>query len=108
VNNSVVAHLDLRPLFQAIAVTLRRVMPCDYVGLALSDVESHQLRLYALDFPTGQGFLQEDMPVPLEGSASGQVFQTGKPLALSGPTWRGSELSQVGAVVGFQSAASSP
>jgi formate hydrogenlyase transcriptional activator len=57
VNNSVVAHLDLRPLFQAISATLRRVMPCDYVGLALADVESHQLRLYALDFPAGQGFL---------------------------------------------------
>jgi formate hydrogenlyase transcriptional activator len=78
-------------------------MPCDYVGLALSDVESQQLRLYALDFPAGQGFLQEDMPLPMGGSASGRVFQTGKPLALSGPAWRDSELYQVGAVVGFQS-----
>jgi formate hydrogenlyase transcriptional activator len=103
VNNSVVSQLNLRQLFQAIAVTLRRVMPCDYVGLALSDVDSHQLRLYALDFPAGQGFLQEDMPLPMEGSASGQVFQTGQPLALSGPVWRNSELYQVGAVVGFQS-----
>jgi formate hydrogenlyase transcriptional activator len=57
VNNSVVAHLNLRPVFQAISAILRRVMPCDCVGLALSDVESHQLRLYALDFPAGQGFL---------------------------------------------------
>ena len=84
VNNSVVAHLDLQQLFQAISVTLRRVMPCDYVGVALADVESHQLRLYALDFPAGQGFPQEDMLIPMEGSASGKVFQTGKALALSG------------------------
>ena len=103
VNNSVVAHLDLRPLFQAISATLRRVMPCDYVGVALADVESHQLRLYALDFPAGQGFLQEDMLIPMEGSASGKVFQTGKPLALSGPAWLDSEIYQVGAVEGFQS-----
>ena len=103
VNNSVVAHLDLRPLFQAIAATLRRVMPCDYVGMALADAESHQLRLYALDFPAGQGFLQEAMLIPLEGSASGKVFQTGKPLALSGPAWLDSEIYQVGAVEGFQS-----
>ena len=103
VNNSVVAHLDLRLLFQAISATLRRVMPCDYVGLALVDVESHQLRLYALDFPAGHGFLQEDMLIPLEGSASGKVFETGKPLALSGPTWLDSEIYQVGAVEGFQS-----
>jgi formate hydrogenlyase transcriptional activator len=103
VNNSVVAHLDLRPLFQAISATLRRVMTCDYVGLALSDRASRQLRLYALDFPAGQGFLQEDMLIPLAGSASGKVFQTGKPLALSGPAWLESEIYQVGAVEGFQS-----
>ena len=103
VNNSVVAHLDLRPLFQAISASLRRVMPCDYVGLALADGASHQLRLYALDFPAGHGFLQEDMRIPMAGSASGKVFQTGKPLALSGPTWLDSELYQVGAVEGFQS-----
>jgi formate hydrogenlyase transcriptional activator len=78
-------------------------MPCDYVGVALADVESHQLRLYALDFPAGQGFLQEDMLMPMEGSASGKVFQTGKPLALSGSGWRDSELYRVGAVAGFQS-----
>jgi formate hydrogenlyase transcriptional activator len=65
VNNRVVAHLDLRSLFQAIAASLRRVMPCDYVGVALADVESHQRRLSALDFPTGQGFLQEDMLLPM-------------------------------------------
>jgi hypothetical protein len=60
-------------------------MPCDYVGVALSDVASQQLRLYAVDFPAGQRFLQEDMRLPIEGSAFGQVCQTGKPLALSGP-----------------------
>jgi formate hydrogenlyase transcriptional activator len=103
VNNSVVSHLDLRRLFQAISATLRRIMPCDYVGLALSDGARHQLRLYAVDFPAGKGFLQEDMLFPIEGSASGKVFQTGKPLALSGPTWLDSEIYQVGAVEGFQS-----
>jgi formate hydrogenlyase transcriptional activator len=103
VNNAVVSQLDLRPLFQALSATLRRVMPCDYVGLALADGASHQLRLYALDFPAGQGSLQEDMLFPIEGSASGKAFQTGKPLALSGPAWLESEIYQVGAVEGFQS-----
>jgi formate hydrogenlyase transcriptional activator len=103
VNNAVVSQLDLRPLFQAISATLRRVMPCDYVGLALADGASRQLRLYALDFPAGQGSLQEEMRFPIEGSASGKVFQTGKPLALSGPAWLESEIYQVGAVEGFQS-----
>ena len=103
VNNAVVSQLDLRQLFEAISATLRRVMPCDYVGLALANGSSHQLRLYALDFPAGQGFLHEEMRLPIEGSASGKVFQTGKPLALSGPAWLESEIYQVGAVEGFQS-----
>jgi GAF domain-containing protein len=103
VTNSIVAHLDLRPLFQAIAATLRRVMPGDSVGVALADGASQQLRLYALDFPAGQGFLQEDMRIPMAGSASGKVFQTGKPLALSGLAWLDSEIYPVGAVEGVQS-----
>jgi formate hydrogenlyase transcriptional activator len=103
VTNSVVSHLDLRQLFQAISATLRRVMSCDYVGLALWDLERHQLRLYAVDFPAGKGFLQEDMLFSLDGSASGKVVQTGKPLVLSGPAWLDSEIYRVGAVERFQS-----
>jgi formate hydrogenlyase transcriptional activator len=103
VTNSVVSHLDLRQLFQAISATLRRVMSCDYVGLALWDLERHQLRLYAVDFPASKGFLQEDMLFSIEGSASGKVVQTGKPLVLSGPTWIDSEIYRVGAVERFQS-----
>jgi formate hydrogenlyase transcriptional activator len=55
-----------------------------------------------MDFPAAQGFLQEDMLMLMEGSASGTVFQTGKSLALSGPAWHNSELHHVGAVVGSQ------
>jgi formate hydrogenlyase transcriptional activator len=103
VTNSVVANLELRDLLRAITATLRRVMHCDAVGVALPDVAGHQLRLYALDFPAGKGFLQEEMLLPLEGSASGKAFQTGQPLALSGPDWFNSAIYQVGAVEGLQS-----
>jgi hypothetical protein len=68
---------------------------------------AQQLRLYALDFPAGQGFLQEDMRLPVEGSASGQAFQTGKPLALSGPAWMDLGIYQVGRLRGCSPAASS-
>jgi formate hydrogenlyase transcriptional activator len=103
VTNSVVANLELRALLRVITATLRRVMHCDAVGVALPDGADHQLRLYALDFPAGKGFLQEAMLLPLEGSASGKVFQTGKPLALSGPDWFHSAVYQIGAVEGLQS-----
>ena len=103
VTNSVVANLELRDLLRAITATMRRVMHCDAVGVALPDGADHPLRLYALDFPAGKGFLQEEMLLSIEGSASGKVFQTGKPLALSGPDWFNSTIYQVGAVEGLQS-----
>jgi len=102
VTNSAVANLDLRAVLRTVSVALRRVMHCDYAGLALPETTGHQLRQYALDFPAGKGFLQEEMLLPMEGSASGKVFRTGQPLALSGPAWRNSEIYQVGAVEGFQ------
>jgi hypothetical protein len=58
------------------------VMQCDYAGLSLPDAENKQLRLYAVDFPEGKGFLQEDLHYPIEGSPSGTAFRTMKALAL--------------------------
>jgi formate hydrogenlyase transcriptional activator len=43
------------------------------------------------------------MLIPMQGSASGKVFQMGKPLALSGSAWLDSEIYQVGAAERFQS-----
>jgi len=60
-------------------------MQCDYAGLSLPDAENKQLRLYALDFPEGKGFLQEELVYSIEGSPSGAAFRTMKPLALRSP-----------------------
>ncbi len=57
-------------------------MHCDYVSLSLPDGEKGGLRFYALDFPKGKGILQEKELLPLEGSGSGQAFQSGKPVVL--------------------------
>jgi formate hydrogenlyase transcriptional activator len=41
------------------------------------------MRLTALDFPEGKGLIQEEMAIPLEGSAGGEVFVTRKPLLIN-------------------------
>ena len=82
VTNSVMANLELRDVLRAVSATLRRVMQCDVVGVLLPEAERHQLRVYALDFPDSQGFLQEEALMPIEGSLPGKVFQTGKPVVL--------------------------
>ena len=85
VTNQVVSNLELRDLLRAISHDVRRVMKCDYAGLSLPDAENKQLRLYALDFPEGKGFLQEELVYSIEGSPSGTAFRTMKPLALRSP-----------------------
>jgi formate hydrogenlyase transcriptional activator len=82
VTNSVVANLELRDVLRAVSATLRHVMHCDAVGVQLLEAEHHQLRLYALDFPDSQGFLREEILTPLDGSLSGQAFQTGQPVVV--------------------------
>ena len=84
VNNALVSTLDLHQLLSAISASLRRVMNHDYASLALYEPATQQLRLQALDFPQGKGLLQEEMVFPIEGTPSGEVVVTGKPLIISG------------------------
>ncbi len=58
-NNAVATHLELRDLFQSMTVSIRRVLKADVISLTLMDPQLNQLRLYALDFPDGTGFLEE-------------------------------------------------
>jgi len=85
VTNQVVSNLELRDLLRAISHDVRRVMQCDYAGLSLPDAGNKQLRLYAVDFPEGKGFLQEDLVYPIEGAPSGAAFRTMKALTLQSP-----------------------
>jgi formate hydrogenlyase transcriptional activator len=80
VNNAVVSNLELRPLFDAIAACLRRVMHHEYTSLALYDPETKRMRVQALDFPQGRGFIREEMSIAVETSPSGCAFSNRKPL----------------------------
>jgi formate hydrogenlyase transcriptional activator len=84
VNNALVSTLDLRQLLSAISACLRRVMNHDYASLGLYEPALQQVRLQALDFPQGKGLLHEEMVFPTEGTPSGQVILTRKPLIVSG------------------------
>src|SRR5258708_39896484 len=61
VNNAIVSNLELRDLLRAISGSLRSVMQCDAVGVALPDRESKHLQVYALDFPGHEGQIREGM-----------------------------------------------
>jgi formate hydrogenlyase transcriptional activator len=71
-------------LLIAISACLRRVMNHDYASLGLYEPAAQQVRLQALDFPQGKGLLQEEMVFPIEGTPSGEVVLTRKPVIISG------------------------
>jgi formate hydrogenlyase transcriptional activator len=82
INQSLVSTLDQSVLFHAISTQCRRAMHCDYVSLCLPDANGGSLRYHALDFPKGKGFLQDETPLAVEGSPSGQAYLTGQPVTL--------------------------
>jgi formate hydrogenlyase transcriptional activator len=81
--NRVVSKLDLRELLREISASIRRVMQCDGVGVALSDAETGQLRLCAFDHPGGKGIVHEGDIISAETSESlVKAFRTGQPVCV--------------------------
>jgi formate hydrogenlyase transcriptional activator len=76
---NVLSHLDLLRLCRAMAVSIRRVMHCDFAALALPDFENDRLRLYAFDSLEGRTIFPEGMTLPIIGTPAGLAFRTGQP-----------------------------
>src|SRR5579875_555871 len=79
VTNAAVSTLDLRELFPVISDCLRRVVKHDYASLSLIEPDGEHLRLYALDFPSGKGLVQEQMGARADGAPPGRAVRTRKP-----------------------------
>jgi formate hydrogenlyase transcriptional activator len=80
--NAVVSQLDLQQLFRAIAASLRLLLECEYVSLAIYNPETRHMHIRALDFPGGKGFLQPEMSLPADQTTSGRAFATRQPVLL--------------------------
>ncbi len=91
--NTLASNLELRDLLRAVAVSIRQVMHFDGVAVWLPDVEQVQLRQLAMDFPESKGFLTEDLLQPVDGSAIGSVFKTGKPLVVDVINEQGADMA---------------
>jgi formate hydrogenlyase transcriptional activator len=82
VHQALVANLDLRDLFKALAASLRRVTACEFIGFALPDPATGGLRQLLVDYPDGKGAIVEGLWLPLHGSASGKALRTGQLVCL--------------------------
>ena len=90
-NNTIASNLELHDLLNAISASLRSLMHCDGVSIALPDAASaSQLRLYALDFPNGKGLIREDARIRVDNdSPAARVYRTGEPISVQRgePDW---------------------
>jgi formate hydrogenlyase transcriptional activator len=83
ITNALVSNLDESGLFQAITSCLKQAIRHDYASLALTGPSPDTLRLKALDFPRGQGFIREDMVFPTPGSLAGAAAAERKAVRFS-------------------------
>jgi formate hydrogenlyase transcriptional activator len=80
--NRVVSNLDLQELLREVSASIRRVMQCEGAGITLPDPETGELRLVALDFPSGKGILREGQTASASQSVS-RVFATGQAINMT-------------------------
>ena len=104
VNNSVVSNLEFEELFHAVSGTLRQVMECDSVNVSLPDPEHHDFQVYMVDSPAGNGLMREQLRIPMQGSGSGLVLESGKPLTWTYPfpDWLDPRAKRIAEIEGFE------
>ncbi len=77
--NQVVSNLNFQELLQAISASVRRLLRYDAAAIMLPEPDGRNLRVHALDFPDRKGFFKEQILIPIQGTAPGETFRSGKP-----------------------------
>ena len=85
INNAVVSHLDLRELVRVVSASLREVLQPDVTGISLYDPETNDFRSYYFNLPPNLPPIEEGTRMPLDGTAGGVAFLSGKPFFLNSP-----------------------
>jgi len=101
-NNAIISNLELRDLLRAISASVRHVMKCDSVGVALPDPNDRRLRIHAVDFPEGRGLIREEGKVPAAEGPTNRVFRIGEPIALDARALAALDAGNLAVAEGFQ------
>ena len=73
VNNTVISHLELSDLFEAVSSALRDCFHHDYTGLWLFEEGTSQLRCVGMDFPSNRGFIEKIQSLDLTSAEVEQI-----------------------------------
>ena len=79
-----VSKQELPDLLRAMMMSISSTIDSDRVCIFLGSPNGGELEVYALDLPSEAGSFKEVSPVPLAGTITSHVFQTGKPWAGTG------------------------
>jgi formate hydrogenlyase transcriptional activator len=81
--NQVVSNLNFPELLRTISASVRRLMRYDAAAIMLPEPDGVHLRVHALDFPDRKGFFKEQVLIPIQGTAPGETFRSGKPWVMN-------------------------
>ncbi len=80
INNAIITNLTREMLFQAVAGSLRRVLPFDRSAIFLHDPEKRVLKLSVLESSLPSASFEVGLELASEDTHMGWVFQTQRPL----------------------------
>ena len=83
ITNQAVSNLEFCELLRAISGSVRRVMHGEAAAIFLPDSDGKNLIVHTLDFPENKGVFVETALCPIEGTAPGDAFRTGKPVVVN-------------------------
>jgi len=83
-NNALATRLQSHDLFVHISGLVRRAVPHEFLALSIWDPEEHKLRFRLQANPRQAIFGLQDQVVPLDSTASGEAFTSGKPSIYDG------------------------
>ena len=78
----ITSSLDLHEVLRSISANLREIMHGDIAFVSLHDTASGKFKLFALDFPQGNGLVKEGLLMPLIGPGK-RAFETLHPVIAS-------------------------
>jgi formate hydrogenlyase transcriptional activator len=79
VNNALISRRELSELFDQVSEVMRATVPHEFLALSIWNRKSKKLRFRMQANRQQPVFVLQDKEVPLEGTASGEAFVTGKP-----------------------------
>jgi formate hydrogenlyase transcriptional activator len=91
---NITSSLDLREVLRSVAANIRELIHADAVTVSLPDATSGKFKVFAVDFPHGQGIIKEEL-LFTPGAAGRKAADTMKPVVGYAPELDERESSEV-------------